>query len=74
MNILLPPTILSDSTVYCLYNSLSIGCVYNSTSHSILVDYISSSDILANTLNNYDLIIGNLYNPTSTKQTTSFQF
>ena len=74
VNILLPSTVLADTTVYCLYNNLAIGCVYNSISHSIAVDYFSSNIVTANQLNTADFIIGNLYNPTSTKQTASFQF
>ncbi len=74
ISVVLPNNILSDTTVYCSYNNLAIGCNYIPGTHTIKVDHFSTSVIPATQLSNADLIIGNLYNPTSTKQTNSFQF
>jgi hypothetical protein len=71
--ILLPPTIVATSNVYCIYGGLSLGCTYDSGTNSITINYFSSNDIPANTLNTSNLQIGNIYNPPSTTLTTSFQ-
>ncbi len=75
LTILLPPTVLADSAVYCTYNSLSIGCDYLPATHSVKIDYFSAVSVIAATqLSTAELVVGNLYNPTSTRQTNSFQF
>ncbi len=74
LNVYLPVSVLADSNVYCLYNNLVISCSYNPTNHAVNVDYFSDSDILVNSFNSADLLIGNLYNPPSTRLTSSFQF
>jgi len=67
LKIYLPSTILADSNIYCLYSLLAIGCTYDQTLHTVDVDYFSNSIIAAGTLNSADLIVGNLYNPPSTR-------
>jgi hypothetical protein len=69
VKIYFPPTVMADNSIYCTYNSLAIGCTYDSSQRVVKTSFFSSSTILQNNLNNYDLIISNLFNPTSTKIT-----
>lgn len=71
--IVVPSTITVDAnSFYCMYNGLVVGCTYDNTTLSITTSYLSTGIILAGTLDNADFIIANVYNPTSTQQTSSF--
>lgn len=73
LNIILPQTVLADSSVGCSYNGRIIGCSYDSATNTIKVEYFSDMVIAQNTFSQHNLIVSNVFNPTSTKQTASFQ-
>jgi hypothetical protein len=56
-----------------MYGALTIACTYNNTINAVSTSFLSSSTFAVGALALQTLQLQNLYNPPSTKLTTSFK-
>jgi len=70
--IYLSTTIVASDELICMYGSLTIACTYNVATNSIATSFLSSNVFAVGSLGGQSLQLQNLYNPPSTKLSSSF--